>query len=501
MKHKIYIFVMTLVALGVFACLNFLPRSTVSELERRELKTFPVFTFDSLKSGDFTTAVSSWYSDTEPYRDYLMALSMDVRQARAFYLSAPEEQIAFIAGDEVGDPEMDMDPEMAMDFYDEDTTMTAEGDSVPAAIPIGGSEDNGKITNNGILIVGAAPEARALMMYQGRMGGESYARVVNTYQEKFPDVNIYCMIVPTAVEFYCPEKAKSRVQSEEATIENLYANLLPEVKPVRLIPVLQPHVGEHIYLRTDHHWAPLGAYYAARELCATAGVHVPDLADFDENITRRFVGSMYGFTQDASIKNSPEDFVFYIPNNVTYTTTYIQYTINAEYRVTAESKPYQGEFFFHYRDGSGAAYCSFMGGDSKITRVVTSVKNGRRVLILKDSFGNALPGYLFGSFEEVHVVDGRYFTKNMVAYVSQYGITDIVFANNVFKAFQGGRQYISFLTQSGKIEYVPRPVQDTVPAQDSASLVVAAPSVSPSVAPAVPATDSLVAPLDTTRIP
>ena len=57
------------------------------------------------------------------------------------------------------------------------------------------------------------------------------------------------------------------------------------------------------------------------------------------------------------------------------------------------------------------------------------------------------------------MIDGRYFTKNMVAYVSQYGITDIVFANNVFKAFQGGRQYMNFLTQSGAVSYTPRPAE------------------------------------------
>ena len=113
-----------------------------------------------------------------------------------------------------------------------------------------------------------------------------------------------------------------------------------------------------------------------------------------------------------------------------------------------------------------------MGGDTKIAKVVTSTKNGRKVLILKDSFGNALPGYLFGSFEEVHVIDGRYFTKNMVDYVSENGITDIVFANNVFKAYAGGQQYLRFLTQHGSGIYTPRPQQpdsilvpsDTLPA-------------------------------------
>ena len=80
---------------------------------------------------------------------------------------------------------------------------------------------------------------------------------------------------------------------------------------------------------------------------------------------------------------------------------------------------------------------------------MTDTKNHRKLLIIKDSFGNALPGYLFYSFEEIHVVDGRYFNKNMKKYVADNGITDILFANNVFRVAMPsvGRGYVKFLTQ------------------------------------------------------
>ena len=56
-------------------------------------------------------------------------------------------------------------------------------------------------------------------------------------------------------------------------------------------------------------------------------------------------------------------------------------------------------------------------------------------MIIKDSYGNALPGYLFGSFEDIYVVDFRYFTKNIVQYVKDNQITDILFANNLQHAY------------------------------------------------------------------
>ena len=68
-------------------------------------------------------------------------------------------------------------------------------------------------------------------------------------------------------------------------------------------------------------------------------------------------------------------------------------------------------------------------------QVRTGMKNHRRLMILKDSFGNAIPGYLFYSFEEIHVVDYRYFGRNMKKYVEENKITDILFANNIFNAY------------------------------------------------------------------
>ena len=68
-------------------------------------------------------------------------------------------------------------------------------------------------------------------------------------------------------------------------------------------------------------------------------------------------------------------------------------------------------------------------------KVRTSTPGSRRLLVIKDSYGNTLPGYLFFSFSEIHVVDFRYFTRNMKKYVADNGITDIVIAFNIFNAY------------------------------------------------------------------
>ena len=446
---KTYLIIFGLLFAAFVVVFNTFPRSTFSELEKRELAKFPELTTEKLINGSFTSEVSSWFSDSEPFRDRFMWLSMQVKDH--IRLNTGEENVTFHAAEASPESTETMpDPE----FVEE--TIAQEAPAQPYNYENHVTADeNAKIANAGIIIVGSDDKVRALMAYGGSAkGGTGYAKAANLYKDTFPSVNVYCMVIPTAVEFYCPEKVKSRTRPQRPTIENVFRHLSPDVKPVDIYETLGEHVDEDIFLRTDHHWAPLGAFYAAQKFAEVAGVPFHPLSDYDRKVVHRFVGNMYGYSQDIAVKNAPEDFVYYVPRDVTYSTTYIDYTIDENYRVIGMGRPHKGIFFHHFKDGSGAAYCTFMGSDTRITRVKTSTHNGRRVLILKDSFGNALPGYLFYSFEEVHVIDSRYFTKNMVEYVKENQITDILFANNIFKAYSSGTyaKYIRYLKQTNGLQ-------------------------------------------------
>ena len=304
----------------------------------------------------------------------------------------------------------------------------------------------------GIIIVGEGSGVRALEPFRALPGaGLHYADAVNQYVREFGNVaRVYCMVIPTAVEFYCPDTARVWTKEELPVINGIYGHLSDSVCAIDVHAVLGRHVAENIYARTDHHWLPLGAFYAAQEFARIAGVPFRGLVSYDTHAVHNFVGTMYRFSKDISVKNAPEDFVYYKPRDVEYTAIAINYTLDrSRRRVVSETAPAVKPFFRTYADGNGAAYCTFMGGDTNLTAVKTSTKNGRRLLVLKDSFGNALPGYLFYSFEEIHVVDCRYFTKNMKQYVSDNGITDILFANNIAHACSArtSTSYNHYLTQ------------------------------------------------------
>ena len=464
MGKKIYIIMVTALFAAFVIVFNTFPRSTVSEVEKRELAKFPEFSFQNLRSGAFTKELSAWFSDSEPFRDHFINLSMNIKDWMRMNFSK-ENAITFHAPDaapiDTEAPDINAS-ELQNDSIPAKTKDTVENRKVEEYRNKLKEEENAKIAHAGIIIIGSGNNTRALMAYAGdSTGGVRFAEAANLYKRKLgKKVNVYLMVIPTSIEFYCPDAAKSRTKSQRATINNIFAHLSDSVKAVDVYTTLGRHASEDIYLRTDHHWSPLGAYYAAKKFAQVADVPFKDTTSYIRKVVKRYVGSMYGYSKDISVKKAPEDFIYWEPDStVSYTTTYINYTIDENYKVTGESGPVKGNYFYHYKDGSGSAYCTFMGGDTKLTKVQTSTKNHRRLIIIKDSFGNALPGYLFFSFEEIHVIDYRYFSFNMVQYVKENKITDILFANNIFSAYSNSitRRYSKFLTQDHATFYPPKP--------------------------------------------
>ena len=83
----------------------------------------------------------------------------------------------------------------------------------------------------------------------------------------------------------------------------------------------------------------------------------------------------------------------------------------------------------------------FIFGDNPLTVIKSKSENaekGKKLVIVKESYGNALAPYFTNNYEEVHVVDFRYFSstvgKTLPAYCVENGITDVLFANGVMSA-------------------------------------------------------------------
>lgn len=113
---------------------------------------------------------------------------------------------------------------------------------------------------------------------------------------------------------------------------------------------------------------------------------------------------------------------------------------------------YKHDIFYDIADSKYSSwYLTYLAGDSNAVHIKSNAcKNGRRLVILKESFGNPLPAYLIGSFEEVWVLDIRYFNDNLLDFVSQYDITDVSVSISLPSAVGGKQNYIKSMTTQGR---------------------------------------------------
>ena len=411
------------------------PRSTISYEENRLLAEKPKFSLTSLLDGSYTSGWSEYYNDTVPFRSKLKKTisammqwtGVQSEEDTVFFGNvsqvkkktttpvATTESVETTVAVAAGSDETNTEPAVTTTVV----TTTEDPNDEPAA-EIG----------EGIIL----DHKRAVCVYGGSFSvGQDYAETLNAYQQDLgSDVQVYSLVAPTAVSYYLPEEYVNYTASETENIDNINS-YLNGVKPVDAYNALKPHTAEAIYARTDHHWLPLGAYYAAEAFAKVADVPFASLSDYDTATKKDYVGSMYTYTESAVLLDNPEEFTYYIPKNK-YKTTYYS---------TSFTDPTEGDLLMNL-DGydNSMYYLVFMGGDDKITHVETDCKNGRTLVIFKDSYGNALVPCLTSSFENIYVCDMRYFELNAIDFCKQVGCTDLLFAMNTFSATGGNESYL-----------------------------------------------------------
>ncbi len=432
MSFNVIVLVVLFAAVSLFLLLG--KRPTKSEQENRDLAKCPKFTLASYLDGSFTADFAEFYNDTVPMRTYFKGMISDFRASLGVEYDDGVKLIGNVPVQEEKPTEAvteaptekipaETDPDRTDSEAETEATEAPEETTEAPTEPE--EEDiDGEIANN-ILII----KDRGIMLYGGGFSrGQTYAETLNEYKARLgDDVNVYSLVAPTAVTFYLPEKYSSYSASEIENIENINS-FLDGVTPVNAQDHLFPHTEQAIYSRTDHHWQPLGAYYAAEAFAEAAGVPFAPLSDYETVTKEGYVGTLYGYTNEAALKDNPEDFVYYKPQN-DYTTTY--YNID----MTNER---QGSLLLNLDNlASSSWYLVFMGGDERITHITTDCKNGRKLMIIKDSYGNALVPCLTQSFEEIWVVDMRYFEPGAISFAQEQGITDLLFAMNTFSATGG----------------------------------------------------------------
>lgn len=229
----------------------------------------------------------------------------------------------------------------------------------------------------------------------GNMNAEFYAAIVNQIAAKLPGVNVYNMLIPDASEIYAP---KEYCTNQTASFAYIASKLDENVTYVNVIDELYAHAGEDIYFRTDHHWTQRGAYYAWKAFMNVKGESVAELGEFVKSDGYGFSGSYITMLNGINAFDNPTETIErFMPRYDLSLNIYGDMYMN---NWIASSKV--------VNDGVDNYNC-FIGGDNPIVHISGGVQNGRKLVIMKESFGNALATWAANNYEDVYVVDIRKF--------------------------------------------------------------------------------------------
>lgn len=186
-----------------------------------------------------------------------------------------------------------------------------------------------------------------------------------------------------------------------------------------LVPVeetLQAHADEDIYYRTDHHWTTPGAWYGYLAYVEAAGGDLQKA--FGKQEFELVCSDFYGTTYAKVNQSSQADRIYvYEPQ------TELEVVYNMGEKTT------QSLFETEHLD-SKDQYRVFTGGNQAVLEISGGEKNGKTLLVIKDSFANCMVPFLAEDFEKMVVVDLRQLNVGCSQLMDMFCPTDILVLYN-----------------------------------------------------------------------
>ena len=409
--------------------------ATFSEDEKRALKTKPKLTLSGLLDGSYNSDYWDYYADTFPGREGLMDKNVTLNGFYYFGGLSSEDDATLVLdftsnaaqhGEALKDPDA---TEATGEPQSEEETIPQQTE------PAGVAEQLGNI----VLIGDSAfdvPNADGELITRYAQAVTGLANLLGS------EVQTLSMPVPNSAEFYTKNEYHSGAHSQLAMVEKVRDNLGTNVTYVDAYTELAKHTSEYIYFRTDHHWTHLGAYYAYTALCKTLGMTPVTTDQFESGQWDNFVGSLYTYAANYPsaqvLKENPDTVYYWKPSANCSTMCYESTALTGGYAMGTICK---------VNEDVDNKYLTFMGGDHPVAIVQTDTQ-GPCILVIKESYGNALISWLTNHYSKIILIDPReYFSSNsdidLAAFAQEQGVDQCLVIN--YPMMLNSENYIGLL--------------------------------------------------------
>lgn len=237
---------------------------------------------------------------------------------------------------------------------------------------------------------------------------------VNAFAQRHEDVNVMFLVAPDAASVLTEKlPANAPVRSQIADIQDTERQLDSRIQVLDVCNALLQHRDEDIYYRTDHHWTSLGAYYAYASAAGSLSQGLAQPAFSVLTVTEDFEGTL---ASQSGVHRAEDSIDVYLPQT---DAAYYVYYPDSQTRVTS--------LFVSSALEEKDKYTVFFGGNHPLVEIHTTVNNGHNLLIFKDSYANSFLQFLTTYYDNILLVDPRYYYDSLSTLISSNGITDVLF--------------------------------------------------------------------------
>lgn len=408
-------------------------RPTESLVEKRVLASFPEWDTESFLSGWYFNQVETWYSDTYPVREPMVAMNQSIEK---LYGITPE--VGFTGGDVVADElpvEEDLDEEKELEErkevvipYPLEPVETPDVDTWGAQIT--------EVLMRGLYTQDGKCYG---LFYFNQEAANRYTAAVNLAAQRLEGkCTVYSMLAPMSSAIYLDDELVASLggSNQRDALAYYYSQLSDDVNLIKIYDTLEDSKDDYIYFGTDHHWTMRGAYEAYVELCDVMGLEVVDaLNKWDYIEYSPFQGS-YATGLDGQTVLEPDTVEAWVPEDTNDQLYWDwdgalepkgKYNIINDLNLEAKSNGHYGSIYKH-EDSAG--FATFGGGDWALVRIENpNIDDGSTLLIVKDSFGDAVYPLMVSHYQHIYVIDFRYFDNGIVKFALDHDVDDVIFIN------------------------------------------------------------------------
>ncbi len=386
------------------------PDRDISESENRTLASLPSFSLESLSSGKFTSGMISYMNDQFPFREAFMEIGNNIEETMHLESKVSGGTLITNTGNVSGGA--------GERLNGNDTEIVAK------------EFEELEESYNSLII---DDSGRAIEYYSfSDKNLFRYAKTLNSLAYELRDINLYSMVVPTSSEFYLSEDLKKDNNSQKKALDKVYKKTSSKAKRVNVLPVLKREAknpDNYLYFKTDHHWTQLGAYHAYTEFCKSAGFKAVPMESMETAVVEGdFLGSFTRMTDNPALSESSDTIVYFVPDEVEDVTAYTDADMAVSYDAALIIPP--GDI--------QNKYMVFLGGDHPLIHIKTYSESQRSLVIVKDSFGNALIPLLVPHFKNIYAIDPRTAHTNLAQFCSLHSVTDVLIENYAFSLSSNG---------------------------------------------------------------